>query len=153
MVLLTLTGFKPVYDAYRIVCDVPQAQGQAFDQDFTFAITRILETCFEGIFQSMLQAIALTGAERRGARQFVSIVISCLGVANTFMGVAHDQDTSATRRTIDPLLYGFIPDGPQGNLVCIFLFLVGGSYFASRLVGIGVLGGASAFGLGVYLGV
>ena len=65
VVLFTLTGFKPVYDAYRIVCDVPQADGQAFDQDFTFAITRISETVVESIFQSFVQAIALAGAERR----------------------------------------------------------------------------------------
>ena len=69
------------------------------------------------------------------------------------MAVTHDTDTSTNRRTVDPHLYGFIPDGPQGNIVCIFIFLVGGSYFASRLVGIGVLGGASILGLGVYLGV
>ena len=152
VVLLSLSGFKPVYDAYRIVCDVPQAVGQAFDQDFTFAMTRISETVGESLFQSSVQAIAFAGAEQRNFRQIVSLGMSCLSVANTFMGVAHDTDTNANRRTIDPSLFGFIPDGPQGNLVCIFLFLVGGSYFASKLIAIGVLGGASLLGLGVYLG-
>ena len=69
VVLLTFTGFKPVYDAYRIVCDVPQAVGQAFDQDLTFAMTRVSETVLESLFQSCMQAVALAGAERRGRRR------------------------------------------------------------------------------------
>ena len=104
VVLLTLSGFKPAYDAYRIVCDVPRADGQAFDQEFTFAVTRISETVLESIFQSSVQAIALAQAQRRGFRQLVSLCISCLSVANTFMGVAHDTDTSVTPNTASPEL-------------------------------------------------
>ena len=56
VVILTFIGLKPVIDAIRIVFDVEKAEGQAFDQDFTFAVTRIFETCFETIFQAFVFA-------------------------------------------------------------------------------------------------
>ena len=150
---IRLLGCKPILDGYRIVCDVPMAEGAPGDQTGAFAVTRIGETAFESLFQSFVQAVALAGAEKRGVRQFVSLGISCLSVANTFMGVSHDIDTLPMGRKSEPLLYGFIPDGPRGNLVCVALFGFGGCYFASKLVGIGMLGSASPLGVGTYLGV
>ena len=63
---LTVVGLKPIIDATRIVFGVQQAEGQAYDQDMTFAMTRILETTFESLFQAFIQAAALAGADKRG---------------------------------------------------------------------------------------
>ena len=72
-----------------------------------------------------MQALALARSDEPGLRQVLSLVISCLSVANTFMCVAHDLDMNKHFRVFEALDYGFIPSGPRGNLVCVALFVFG----------------------------
>ena len=51
-------------------------------------------------------------------------------------------------RTVDPLYYGFILDGPEANLcVVAALSLFGLCFLASKLVAVAALGSASLVGL------
>ena len=147
-VLLTLLGLKPALDGYRIVRNVPQGEGQHFDHSMNFAMTRIGETTIESLFQAFMQALALARSEKPGLRQVISLLISCLSVANTFMCVAHDLDMNKNFRLIESVDYGFIPSGPRGNLVCVALFVFGLCYLASKLIAVGILGSMSFLALG-----
>ena len=75
--------------------DTPRVEEQEFDHDANFAITRCEETGVESIPQIIMQALALAiTKEERGLRQYLSLVISCLSIANTVMSVNYDMDTS-----------------------------------------------------------
>ena len=151
MVVLTLLGCKPIVDGYRIVCGVPQAPGQAFDQDISFAYTRFVETSVESIPQVVIQALALAVAKERGNRQYFSLVISCVSIANTVMSVGHDMDTSEHFRAVEPLYYGAIPEGAAGNLVNVALFAFALCYVLAKVIGVAVLFSVSRLAVGVVL--
>ena len=94
-----------------------------------FAATRLTETGVESVPQVMIQALALAVAKERGNRQYFSLVISCVSIANTVMSVGHDLDTSELFRVFEPIYHGAIPEGAAGNLVNVALFA-----FAAALV-------------------
>ena len=132
--------------------DTPRAEGQQFDHDQNFAFTRCAETGVESIPQIIMQALALAiTKEERGLRQYLSLVISCLSIANTVMGVNYDIDANETWRVIERLVFGYIPEGAAGDLVNVATFAFVLCFVLAKVFSVAVLFSVSRLALGVVV--
>ena len=99
-----LLALKPLVDGFRIIFKI-ESEG-AFNAEFNFAASRLVETSVESIPQTILPSLALASVEAadRARGQHISIGWSILNIAYSFVDVSVSLDKTHNFRAVEPLL-------------------------------------------------
>jgi hypothetical protein len=121
--LVTLTGLRPAFDAWRVASGQEQLKGEIYPAATMLAITKLMELAFEAVPGGALQAYALAKAVDEGAdvstTSIGSIIVSALCVGFQCASIVFDSDTDVAYRRKEPDYYGMVPRGVRGSVVFV----------------------------------
>ena len=136
--LFTLCFLRPIVDAYRLTTN--HDDDTTVDTMTEFCMNKGIELASESIPGCVLQIyVLLTREDQVDVGNFASILISALTTGYTSALIAFNMDVDVSRRKLQPLMYGYIPNGKGRSRCFILMLLLSTLHNLSRSIGCAVL--------------
>ncbi|GMI02300.1 hypothetical protein TrVE_jg14138 [Triparma verrucosa] len=127
-VLLTLSGFKPVYEAYQVGTAADVMPGQKLSPEVEMTASRVIELFSENIPATFIQISAIIdlikGSESPSMVSIGSLLITLLSAGMISAQISYDYDVEPLGRLEQPLYYGMLKDDSRARLISFLLMML-----------------------------
>jgi len=111
--MIVLTGFKPGFDAARVIIGKEMDEHSVLDAKTEMVCTKGIEMACESIPGCVLQVFAILKSGDRSRRAILSVTVSAFTTGFSSGSISFDMDVDPAKRNEAPHFYGYIPDGKR----------------------------------------